>query len=75
MKTRPGLKEWVTANSPKLHKLIFDNDGNIIPEGTVITRPDYADALDIIANDPADFYTSDIVDDMIEAVSTIKWGL
>ena len=70
MHTRPGLQEFVKSNSPKLHKLLFDEDDNLKPEGTIITRPDYADALDLVASDPENFYSSDIADDVVAAVSS-----
>lgn len=69
MNTREGLKPWLKNNSPKLYKLLVDKNDKIKAEGTIITRPDYADALDLIAADPLNFYQSEIADDIIKAVS------
>ena len=44
--------------------------------GTVIRRPDYARALDLIAQDPQNFYTgSDISDDISAAVCACRYQI
>ena len=71
MTTRSDMREWARVNSPKLYELLVDTiTDQTKKEGTIITRPEYADALDLIAEDPNNFYTSDISDDIVKSVST-----
>ena len=58
----------------KLYKLLVDEEsGQPKKAGFIIRRADYADALDLIAEDPQSFYSrSDISRDIADSVSLLQ---
>ena len=55
--SHPTLSQWLTR------------DGELLPIGTLLTRPAYADTLETIAKEGADaFYTGDIAQGIVDAV-------
>ena len=66
---RVGLKNYMRDNSKKLYDLLVDENGQTKPVGTRLTRRKYAEALDLIAEDPQQFYKSSIPHDIVLSVS------
>ena len=58
----------------KLYKLLMSTKDKVpLKPGTTIHRADYADALDLIAEDPQNFYSgSDISRDIADSVSLLQ---
>ncbi|KAF6030181.1 GGT1 [Bugula neritina] len=68
---RPGLLQILSSSEKTnlINLVVDDKTGRGKEEGTMITRPDYAQALDLIAKDPDNFYLSDIGQDIIDSVN------
>lgn len=58
------------TSSNSIYKLLLGDNGRPKKAGSFIKRPDYADVLDLIAEDPEAFYTRDeVLHDINNAVS------
>jgi len=62
------LPKTVEEGPTDAAEYFLDSAGEAYPVGHVLKNPEYAAALNIIANDPDSFYTGDIADDIVEMV-------
>lgn len=60
------LRSYVLAD-PGLRST-YMRDGELLKEGDVVVRENYARTLETIMNDPESFYTGDLADRIVEAV-------
>ncbi len=51
------------------HNYFFDDEGEPIAIGSILKNPDYADALELIAEDPRAFYQGEIAKKIVEQTS------
>ncbi len=51
------------------HNYFFDDNGEPIAIGSILKNPDYAGALELIADDPRAFYQGEIAEKIVEQIS------
>jgi len=72
---RGGILQAAKSGNGKLYALLYDTSTDQPkPAGTLIIRKDYAEALEMIAADPFNFYSGAIADDIIQTVQ-MCWNL
>jgi gamma-glutamyltranspeptidase/glutathione hydrolase len=57
------------STTPDLRNYLFDEAGAAHPVGHVLTNPDYAGSLRLIADDWRNFYEGPLAEDIVEAVA------
>lgn len=57
-----------------LYEYLFTDDGNPLPAGHILKNPEYAKSLEIIANNPADFYRGEIAEAVVAKAQAMPNG-
>jgi len=55
--------------TPAMRNYFFDETGTVLPAGHVLTNPDYAGSLRLIADDWRNFYEGPLAQDIVDAVA------
>lgn len=62
-------EQAVLVNNPDVKKVYFTSDGQVKPIGSIVTNPEFAKTLKLIANNPQEFYTGKIAKDIVTTVN------
>lgn len=54
-----------------LFEYLFDDQGEPLPVGHILKNPEYVESMQIIANDPADFYRGQIAEQIVAAATAM----
>lgn len=57
-----------------LYEYLFTEEGSPLPAGHILKNPEYAKSLEIIANNPADFYRGEIADAIVAKAQAMPNG-